>query len=225
MTLVTVSNKLGISYQQVQKYEQATTKISASTLFRLAELYEVGVEKFFEGVRSKRPFVSTALGSGDPGEDKSDEVCILLVEDNPGDEAVTRHALREFKNLNVLCVHDGLQALDVLKYKRLCSNFPRPCVVLSDIFIPKRDGLSLLRELKRDRQTQGIPVVFVTDNISQDLITQAYQAGASGYICKSFNFDEFKANIFDCIRYWTMAVSLPGHPRPVRPPITGKLDG
>ena len=204
MTLISVSDKLGISYQQVQKYEQAASRISAATLFRIAVLYEVGVDKFFEDIYSACTDCSESTETS-----QDDEVSILIVESDPGDVAVTRRALQEFDGINILCVHDGMQALDVLKYKRLCPDFPKPSVVLSDVFIPKRDGLSVLQELKRDRGTRDIPVVFVTDNISPELISQAYQLGAAGYICRSFDFPAFKENIVDCIRYWTKAVSLP----------------
>ena len=212
MTLADVSIKLGVSYQQIQKYEQATTKISAATLYKLAELYEVNIEKFFEKINSETSVYEgqkkLVTGSGgDVG------INLLMVEDNPGDEAITRRALKDFDNLNILCVHDGSQALEVLRYKTLCSDFPKPDIIFLDIFIPKRDGLSVLKELKRDMETQDIPIVIITNNISQDLMTKAYRLGAAGYICKSFDFVSFKENIVDCIKYWTKSVVRPSQVR------------
>ena len=86
-------------------------------------------------------------------------------------------------------------------------------IIFLDIFIPKRDGMSVLREIKRDKDIQDIPVIILTNNISQELMSKAYKLGASGYICKSFDFASFKENITDCIKYWTKAVTLPSRNR------------
>ena len=203
MTLLEVSLKIGISYQQIQKYEQAITKISASTLYKFAVLYEVNIEMFFEGLIKCIDSKDSIQNSN------SSEINLLIVEDNPGDEAIIRRTLMGFDNLNILCVHDGMQALDVLKYKTLYYNFPPANMIFLDIFIPKRDGLSVLKEIKRDKEIQDIPVIILTNNINQDLMNKAYKLGASGYICKSFDFDVFKESITDCMRYWTKAVNLP----------------
>ncbi|MDR0942458.1 MAG: hypothetical protein LBM19_02495, partial [Holosporales bacterium] len=64
-----------------------------------------------------------------------------MIEDNPGDEAVARKALSGFKNLNILCVHDASQTMDVLRYKTLCGDFPKPDLIFLDIYLPKGDGL------------------------------------------------------------------------------------
>jgi CheY-like chemotaxis protein/DNA-binding XRE family transcriptional regulator len=208
MTLSDAAKKLGVSYQQVQKYEQASSKISASSLYKLSILYGVSIEKFFEGLvdfdRSsylKFGYIPSGL--------KNRDINLLMVEDNPGDEAVIRRSLSDFKNLNILCVHDGFQALDVLRYKTLCADFPRPDLIFLDIYLPRRDGLSVLKEVKRDSDTQDIPVVIITNNISPELMQSAYRNGASGYICKSFDFLSFKDNIVSCVKYWTGAVVLP----------------
>ena len=201
MTLSEVSSKVGISYQQIQKYEQANTKVSASTLYKFAKLYAVDIEKFFEGIKE--------YNKNSVQDTKSLKINILIVEDNPGDEVIIRHTLTDFNNLNILCVHDGMQALDVLKYKTLCNDFPLANIIFLDIFIPKRDGLSILKEIKRDKEIQDIPVIILTNNISQELMNKAYKLGASGYICKSFDFEVFKESITDCIKYWTKTVNLP----------------
>jgi CheY-like chemotaxis protein len=134
---------------------------------------------------------------------------LLLVEDNPGDETITRKALNSFGNLNILCVHDGDQILEVLRYKTLCPDFPRPDLIFLDIYIPRRDGITVLKEIKRDREIQDIPVIILTNNTRTDLMAEAYKSGAAGYICKSFDFTTFRDNLTDCIKYWSSAVVLP----------------
>jgi CheY-like chemotaxis protein/DNA-binding CsgD family transcriptional regulator len=213
MILSEVASKLGISYQQVQKYEQAISKISASNLYKLSTLYGVNIEKFFDGLTNFGDSSSNKMGIGGNNEQKDKIINLLMIEDNPGDEAVTRRALNEFKNLNILCVHDGFQTMEVLRYKTLCADFPRPDLIFLDIYMPKRDGVSVLKEIKRDKETQDIPIVVITNNISPELMQSAYRSGASGYICKSFDFASFKENIVDCVKYWTKAVVLPSKAR------------
>jgi two-component system response regulator len=208
MTLLEVANKLGLSYQQIQKYEQAVTKVPVTTLYKLSVLYGVKMNQFFDEIdllSSKRDEQMCDLC--DSKKDKL--VNVLMIEDNPGDEVITRRALKDFENLNILCVHDGIQILEVLRYKTLCTDFPRPDIIFLDIYIPKRDGISVLKEIKRDEEIQDIPVVVITNNVSSDLMIKAYKNGASGYIRKSFDFLHFKNSIMDCIKYWTEVVVLP----------------
>ncbi|MDO4974761.1 MAG: response regulator, partial [Alphaproteobacteria bacterium] len=180
------------------------TRISVSTLYKLAKLYAVDIERFFVGLADPKNNKNL-----DRNLSKSSNINLLIVEDNPGDEAIIRNTLTCFNNLNILCVHDGIQALNVLKYKTLCDDFPSANIIFLDIFIPKRDGLSILKEIKRDKEIQDIPVIILTSNINQELMNEAYKLGASGYISKSFDYNIFKESITDCIKYWTKAVNLP----------------
>ena len=192
LTLACVAAHIGKSYQQVQKYERAQTKISASVLYELASFYEIRMDKFFSGIEDeKNAYLSNNI------------LNILLVEDNPGDEAITRKALSSFKHANILCVHDGIQTLEFLRYKTLCNDFSKPNIIFLDWGLPKKDGLTVLKELKRDLETKDIPVIVVTNNfdINNEIKKSALKNGASGYIQKSFDFHAFKRDIEDCIKF------------------------
>lgn len=204
MSLTDVSEGLGISYQQLQKYEQAKSRVTVSMLYRLVELYGIEIGNFFSDVRSEFSMNGDSRGVNCGTEMK--EINVLVVEPDPADEILTRGAMECIENLNVLFVHDGVQVLEVLKYKTLCPNFPRPNVVFMDLFIPKRDGIDVLKELKRDDLTKEIPVVMLTNVIDLEFVSRAYKFGASGYILKAQNHDTFKESIADCIKYWTKTV-------------------
>ncbi len=208
MSLVDVSASLGVSYQQLQKYERAQSRVAVSTLYRLAELYEFKMEHFFEAI-SQEVALRNRDGAplGDVGEDS--QIGVLVAEANPADEKMTRSALSNIDKLDVLCVHDGCQILDVLKYKTLCPHFPKPSIVFLDIYIPKRDGISVLKELKREENTKDIPVIVTTDNISDELVSRAYKLGAAGYILKTPDYNAFKESIVNCVKYWTETVIVP----------------
>jgi CheY-like chemotaxis protein len=208
-TLTFVASKIGLSYQQVHKYEQAKCPIPASVLYKLADIYGVSVEKFFDNIEAGRAEdLDTAkyiIYANYPKEN----INILLAEDNPGDEIIIRKALEEFRNINMLCVHNGVQVIEVIRYKTLCSDFPKPDLIFLDLSLPKKDGLSVLQDIKRDRDIQEIPVIVLTNNISTETMIKAYKMGASGYICKSFDYDTFKNNISNCMTYWAKSVILP----------------
>ena len=209
MSLADASEFLGVSYQQLQKYEQARSRVAVSTLCKLSELYEFGMSRFFEEVeREVNLFEKKREGGNGVVEDA--RTSVLVVESNPADEILIQDALRcacDF--LNVLCVHDGCQVLDVLKYKTLCPDFPKPAVVFLDMYIPKMDGVAVLKELKRDESTKGIPVVVLSDNVSSDLATKMYKLGAAGYIAKTTDRSSFNEIVSNCIKYWTKTVVVP----------------
>lgn len=209
LTLASIASKVGISHQQVQKYEQAQSRISAAMLYKFSEIYGIGIEQFFEDVKNSIKYTEVNSKSIIGSSEIRESINILMVEDNPGDEAITRKALENFPKINLLCVHDGVQAIEVLRYKTLCPEFPKPDFILLDISLPKKDGISLLKDIKRDRDLQEIPIVIVTNNLSTDVMINAYKSGASGYICKSFEYETYRDNLNDCIKYWTKTVVLP----------------
>jgi CheY-like chemotaxis protein len=135
---------------------------------------------------------------------------ILLVEDDPTDELLTRRALEAADHkVHIFCVHDGAQAIEFLRYKTMNVDFPRPDIVLLDLNIPKRDGQTVLKEIKRDREIQDIPVIILTNSISVQEMIMVYKNQASGYISKSFDYDVFQKNMIGLVDYWSTVVVLP----------------
>src|SRR5271168_2808090 len=93
---------------------------------------------------------------------------IMLVEDNPDDEALTVRALRKNKIVNeVVVAHDGVEALDYLFSEGIHAGRnvkEMPQVVLLDLKLPKLDGLGVLRRLRADERTKLLPVVILTSS-------------------------------------------------------------
>lgn len=214
MTLAHVAERLGISHQQIQKYEQAQSRISAGTIFQIGRLYGVPSQYFFEGYAPTTETVPSSLETDTILHDRDRPLNILLVEDDPADELLTRRALdMTTHKVNLFCVHDGVQAIEFLRYKTIQADFPRPDVILLDLNLPKRDGHTVLREVKRDRDIQDIPVVVLSNSISVQEMTAVYKNFASGYINKSFDFDVFQTALLGLINYWSLAVVLPNTAR------------
>ena len=131
---------------------------------------------------------------------------ILLVEDNPDDEALT---LRAFKQNNiknhVVVAHDGVEALDFLfgtgsHQGRDMS--VQPQVILLDLKLPKLDGLEVLKRLRADARTQCLPVVILTSSKEEQDLVQSYHHGANSYIRKPVDFTQFIEAVRQLGLYW-----------------------
>ena len=131
---------------------------------------------------------------------------IMLVEDNPDDEALTVRALRKNKIVNeVVVAHDGVEALDYLFGEGVHTGrntSEAPQVVLLDLKLPKLDGLGVLRRLRADDRTKLLPVVILTSsNEDQDRIN-GYDLGANSYVRKPVDFDQFVLAAAQLGLYW-----------------------
>ena len=138
---------------------------------------------------------------------------ILLVEDNPDDEALTIRALKKNNISNDLAVvRDGAEALEFLfctgAYADRDPN-DRPQVILLDINLPKVDGLEVLRRIRADEKTRLLPVVILTSsNEEQDLI-KSYSLGANSYVRKPVDFDRFVEAVRQLGLYWLILNEAP----------------
>ena len=135
-----------------------------------------------------------------------DEKMILLVEDNPDDEALTLRALKKHNIGNkVFVVRDGAEALDFLfctgEYADRDPN-DKPQVILLDLKLPKVDGLEVLRRLRADERTQLLPVVILTSSNEEKDLIQGYKNGANSYVRKPVDFNEFLDAVRDLGLYW-----------------------
>ena len=133
---------------------------------------------------------------------------ILLVEDNPDDEALTLRALRKSNVINgVVVARDGVEALDYLfgtgtHEGRDLSVMPQ--VVLLDLKLPRIDGLEVLRRMRADARTRLLPVVVLTTSTEQRDIVGSYHLGANSYIRKPVDFVQFSEAVQQLGLYWLL---------------------
>lgn len=127
---------------------------------------------------------------------------ILLVEDNPDDEALTLRALRKNNILNdVIVARDGQQALDYFFGEGAPAN-PAPTLMLLDLKLPKVDGLEVLRRIRADQRTVLQPIVILTSSKEEQDIVTGYRLGANSYIRKPVDFSQFMEAIRQLGLYW-----------------------
>jgi len=131
---------------------------------------------------------------------------ILLVEDNPNDEALTIRALRKNNIVNDLVIaRDGAEALDWLLVRGVHADRDPaivPQLVLLDLKLPKVSGLEVLKAVRNDARTRRLPVVILTSsNEDQDLIS-GYDLGANSYVRKPVDFGAFVEAVRELGLYW-----------------------
>lgn len=136
----------------------------------------------------------------------TNNVDILLVEDNPTDAELAMLALKN-RNLanNLVWVKDGAEALDFIfaagaYASRHIGNYPR--VILLDLRMPKVDGLEVVRRLKADERTRRIPVVMMTSSREERDVMESYGNGVNSYIHKPVEFNEYSKVVSDLGYYW-----------------------
>ncbi len=138
---------------------------------------------------------------------------ILLVEDNPDDEALTLRALKKNNIKNeVVVARDGAEALEFLfgtgKYAGRNTDII-PQVVLLDLKLPKVEGLEVLRQVRAYKRTKLLPVVILTSsNEEQDRI-QGYDLGANSYVRKPVDFSQFLDAARQLGLYWLVLNEAP----------------
>jgi two-component system response regulator len=141
---------------------------------------------------------------------------ILLVEDNPDDEALTLRALQKGEAVvEVVVVRDGAEALDYLfgtgsHAGRDTGAIPR--VVLMDLHLPKVDGLEVLRRLRADERTRCLPVVILSTTDESREVAASYDAGANSYVRKPVGFRELSDVLPRIALYW-LRLNEPPPPR------------
>jgi CheY-like chemotaxis protein len=137
---------------------------------------------------------------------------ILLVEDDPDDEALAVRALKQQRITNdIVVVRDGVEALDFLFCTgAYAARDPEPpFVVLLDLKLPKLDGLEVLCRLRADDRTRFVPVVVLTSSDEEQDIMRGYSLGANSYVRKPIDFSQFSEAVRQLGLYWLLLNEVP----------------
>ena len=196
--LKTLSMKLGISIQQLHRYETGVNKISASLLYSISQEFKSSVSDFYEDYQEV--------------EEKSSSTNILLIEQNNGDELLFRQALMEFpEKLNILSCHNGEEALNFFRNveDKHSSKFSRPNLIFLDLKLPLINGFDVLKNIKCRQSLQNIPVIVFTRDYSREDILRSYCLHANGFINISLSYKEIRQQLHKSLSYWIHTVELP----------------
>jgi CheY-like chemotaxis protein len=146
--------------------------------------------------------------------DARSRITILLAEDDPGDQELTRRALKDdLARIDLRLAEDGEEALEYLQQRAAYADpasAPRPDLILLDLNMPRMNGRELLKILKNDPDLGRIPVVVLTTSEQEADILRSYDLGCNSYIQKPVEMDRFVTAVRQLGQYWFDVVTLPG---------------
>jgi CheY-like chemotaxis protein len=135
---------------------------------------------------------------------------VLLIEDDAGDELMTREAFDEHKISNRLhIVRDGEEALDFLYRRGQYEKSPRVDLILLDLNLPKYDGRQVLEQIRGNPELTHIPVVILTTSSSEEDILRSYKLHANAYVTKPVDVNDFIAAVRQIDDFFLSVVRLP----------------
>lgn len=200
--LKTLADEIGISLQQLQRYELGENKISATMLYKITKIFNVKIEAFFTGFNH-------------PKKEKNSNKSLLnlmVIEDDADDEFLLRKAISEYKKpLNIYVIHCMNETMNFCRTLEPHNEsvFPKPNLIILDICIAKNSRFEILSYIKKNSFLKEVPVVIFTNNLRSFDIKEAYKLQASGLIKKSLDYNEFKSQLFKTLDYWVSTVLLP----------------
>jgi CheY-like chemotaxis protein len=145
-------------------------------------------------------------------------ITILMADDDPDDRLLTQDALQEARLINeIRFVENGEELMDYLKRRGKFAppaDTPRPGLVLLDLNMPKKDGRTVLQELKSDPELRTLPVVVLTTSKDDEDVYRSYDLGVNSYVVKPVTFEALVDTLQTLEKYWFEIVELPPQPHP-----------
>lgn len=140
----------------------------------------------------------------------TDDIDILLVEDNHGDVHLVERSFTARELPGTLhAVQTGDEALDWLHRRNDFADAPRPDLVLLDLNLPATSGHTVLEAIKTDPVLKQIPVTILTSSRAEDDLTEAYESYANACLIKPVDPDEFADRIQAFVDFWVSTATLP----------------
>ena len=140
-------------------------------------------------------------------------VRIVVADDDADDRMMIKDAFEASKLANeVDFVEDGVQLLEYLrregKWSKLAGE-PYPGFILLDLNMPRKDGRTVLKEIRNDPVLHRIPIVILTTSKAEEDIIKTYNLGVNSFICKPVSFEKLVEIVKTVGHYWIEIVQLP----------------
>jgi CheY-like chemotaxis protein len=144
---------------------------------------------------------------------KAMPITILMADDDPDDRQLTKEALIEGRLINdIRFVENGEEMMDYLRKQgkfAAPAEAPRPGLILLDLNMPRKDGRTVLKEIKGDPALRTIPVVVLTTSKADEDVYRSYDLGVNSYIVKPVTFEALVDILQTLEKYWFEIVELP----------------
>jgi CheY-like chemotaxis protein len=138
---------------------------------------------------------------------------IVIVEDNPDDEALMLRAFKQHKLTNeIVVLRDGVEAIEYLLGTGAHAGRDTalmPQIILLDLKLPKLNGLDVLKRLRADPRTKIVPIVVLTTSKEEGDMVASYNLGANSYVVKPVDFTKFVESVKQLGLYWLLLNQTP----------------
>ena len=204
-----LASLVDVSYQQIQKYENGTSQLSVSRLLQFATVLNVPPTYFYENLKLNDT-IGVQIDTDIIQKVRTEPLRILLVEDSATDVMLFKKALGSYESeVSLHHIQDPETVIDFLQHCEVKYGRQRPDLVILDLSMPKMGGMQLLKSIKKNPGLVEVQVSILTNSISKKEMQEAYRSGASGFIQKSVQMEEFRESIDIAISYWARVVALP----------------
>ena len=135
----------------------------------------------------------------------NNRIDVLVVDDDPDYCELAEEALRSCGRHNVLCVHDGTDALDYMHaHGKFDGRDPRhqPRLVLLDLKMERMQGLEVVQRMRADQHTAHVPVIVLSGTDDQQALRACYDAGANSVVRKTADFNELRRKLGGIFAFW-----------------------
>lgn len=201
---------VGLSLQQIQKYELGKNRISAGKLYEFSLILRTSVSYFYDGIKIEDTNIETDKKNIPIA--RNTTLTILIAEHYAEDELEIKESLnRSPIEKTIITAHDGNEVLQILHNcfnKEKCTTY-KPDIIILSLSLPKTDGISVLKDIKKSRLSQDIPVIILTNSLYKDDMKKSYSLGASGFITKTKDKKDLDRKINSLLQYWSNTVVLP----------------
>lgn len=140
-------------------------------------------------------------------------VPVLMADDDPVDQVLTKEAFEEANALSPLFfVDDGVELMKYLRREPPYTDescYPLPGLILLDLNMPKKDGRECLAEIRGDPELRHLPVIVMTTSSREEEVLSSYELGANSYITKPVDFETLVSQVKAVTAYWCSVVELP----------------
>jgi CheY-like chemotaxis protein/DNA-binding XRE family transcriptional regulator len=199
---------LGVSAQQVQRYESGENSLAVDRLLHISSILNVKTNYFLDdvdGLKSKDASKADDIII----RDFSRPLHILLVEDDTNDVILFQQALKENSlNVELFNIQKSDKVMDYLDNHNSKYNSFYPDIVILDINMPKITGIEVLKQIKNSTHKK-LPVIMLTNSIRSKDMTTCYEYQACGFIQKSVDLAEFYNDIEKIVSYWSELIVFP----------------
>jgi CheY-like chemotaxis protein len=140
-------------------------------------------------------------------------ITLLMADDDPGDRLLAEEALKDARLLNDFrFVENGEELMDYLHARGKFAppaQAPRPGLILLDLNMPRKDGRTVLKEIKNHPDLRLIPIAVLTSSEDDADVYRSYDLGVSSYIVKPVTLEAILDTLQTLEKHWIQIVELP----------------